>query len=346
MKGFPTRTPADLEDRPSRQQWMIDELWGEQAVGIVGGEPKCGKSFLALDLAVAVAAGVPCLRHFPAKQPGAVLLFAAADAGHIVRSRLQGIAQAAGAAFDTLDIAIIDVPILRLDHRDDRQRLVETVQRIKPRLLILDPLVRLHGVDENAVAEIAPILGFLRDLQRRFESAVVLVHHARKSAAARPGQALRGSSELHAWGDSNLYLRRRNRQILMTVEHRAAPGLDNIEIELADDGKGPALRLRQETPGDVEPETPERRILQVIADAEGPLSQRQIRQRAATRPATVSGALHKLIGEQRIERASKGGYRIAGGQALPKTVTSSNPQGATVTVTGNTQPDLPFQAAP
>ena len=346
MNGFPTQTPADLEDRPRQQQWLIDSLWGEQAVGIVGGEPKCGKSFLALDLAVAVAAGVPCLRHFPAKQPGAVLLFAAEDAGHIVRSRLQGIAQAAGAAFDTLDIAIIDVPILRLDHRDDRQRLVETVQRIKPRLLILDPLVRLHGVDENAVAEIAPILGFLRDLQRRFESAVVLVHHARKSAAARPGQALRGSSELHAWGDSNLYLRRRNRQILMTVEHRAAAGLDNIEIELADDGKGPALRLRQETPGDVEPETPERRILQVIADAEGPLSQRQIRQRAATRPATVSGALHKLIGEQRIERASKGGYRIAGGQALPKTVTSSNPQGATVTVTGNTQPDLPFQAAP
>ena len=346
MKRFPTRTPADLEDRPSRQQWMIDELWGEQAVGIVGGEPKCGKSFLALDLAVAVAAGVPCLRRFPAEQSGPVLLFAAEDAGHIVRSRLKGIACAAGTRFETLDIAVIDVPILRLDHRDDRQRLVETVQRIEPRLLVLDPLVRLHGVDENAVAEIAPILGFLRDLQRRFGSAVLLVHHARKSAAARPGQALRGSSELHAWGDSNLYLRRRNRQILMTVEHRAAPGLDNIEIELADDGKGPALRLRQETPGDVEPETPERRILQVIADAEGPLSQRQIRQRAATRPATVSGALHKLIDEQRIERASKGGYRIAGGQALPETVTSSNPQGATVTVTGNTQPDLPFQAAP
>ena len=344
MKGFPTRTPADLEDRPSRQQWMIDELWGEQAVGIVGGEPKCGKSFLALDLAVAVAAGVPCLRRFPAEQSGPVLLFAAEDAGHIVRSRLKGIACAAGTRFETLDIAVIDVPILRLDHRDDRQRLVEAVQRIEPRLLVLDPLVRLHGVDENAVAEIAPILGFLRDLQRRFGSAVLLVHHARKSAAARPGQALRGSSELHAWGDSNLYLRRRNRQILMTVEHRAAASLNDIEIELADNGEGPALRLRQEAPDDIEPETPERRILQVIADAEGPLSQRQIRQRAATRPATVTDALHKLIGEQRVERVPKGGYRIAGSRdALPETVTAPNPQDATVTVTGNTRLDSSFQ---
>ena len=231
MKGFPTRSPPDLEHRPQEQQWLVDGLWGRQAVGIIGGEPKCGKSFLALDLAVAVAAGVPCLRRFEADQPGPVLMFAAEDAGHIVRTRLQGIARAAGADFETLDIAVIDVPTLRLDHRNDRQRLQETMERIEPRLLVLDPLVRLHGVDENAVADIAPILGFLRDLQRRFETAVLLVHHSRKSGATRPGQALRGSSELHAWGDSNLYLRRRDKQIVMTVEHRAAPGLNDIEVD-------------------------------------------------------------------------------------------------------------------
>ena len=53
------------------------------------------------------------------------------------------------------------------------------MERIEPRLLVLDPLVRLHGVDENAVADIAPILGFLRYLQRRFGTAVLLVHHSR-----------------------------------------------------------------------------------------------------------------------------------------------------------------------
>ena len=81
MNGFPTRAPIELEDRPRQEQWLIDGLWGRQAVGIVGGEPKCGKAFLALDLAVAVAAGVPCLRRFAADEPGPVLLFAAEDAG-------------------------------------------------------------------------------------------------------------------------------------------------------------------------------------------------------------------------------------------------------------------------
>ena len=240
-------------------------------------------------------------------------MFAAEDAGHVVRTRLAGIARAAGAAFDTLDIAVIDVPTLRLDHRLDRQRLLETVERIGPRLLVLDPLVRLHGVDENTVAEIAPILGFLRELQRRFAAAVVLVHHARKSRATRPGQALRGSSELHAWGDSNLYLRRRDGQIVMSAEHRAAPGLNDVEIELADDPEGPALRLRRPLPAEAAPapETPEQRIVQALAEAAAPLSQRQIRERAATRPATVAEALHRLIGEGRVERVPQGGYRIA-----------------------------------
>ena len=94
-------------------------------------------------------------------------MFPAEDAGHLVRKRLHGVARAAGARFETLDIAVIDVPRLRLDDADDRSRLQQTVERVAPRLLILDPLVRLHGVDENTVADVAPILGFLRDLQRR-----------------------------------------------------------------------------------------------------------------------------------------------------------------------------------
>ena len=65
----------------------------------------------------------------------------------------------------------------------------------------------------------------------------------------------------------------------MTVEHRAAPGLNDIEVELADDGQGPALRLQRAVPNEAapEPESPEQRIVQALAEAETPLSQRQMR---------------------------------------------------------------------
>ena len=45
----------------------------------------------------------------------------------------------------------------------------------------------------------------------------------------------------------------------MSVEYRAAPGLNDFEVELADDGQGPALRLRRAVPDQTapEPETPD-----------------------------------------------------------------------------------------
>jgi len=79
------------EDTGGLTSWLIEDLWCDQAVGILGGEPKCCKSFLALDLAVSVASGAPCLRRFRPRHTGPVLLFPAEDAHAVVRQRLLGI---------------------------------------------------------------------------------------------------------------------------------------------------------------------------------------------------------------------------------------------------------------
>jgi hypothetical protein len=98
----------------------------------------------------------------------------------------------------------------------------ETVARLKPRLLILDPVVRLHRIDEKFSDDVAPLLALLRELQRRHAIAVAAVHYAKKGVGTiRAGQALRGSPEFHACGDSNLYLRRdSDDHVVLTVEHR------------------------------------------------------------------------------------------------------------------------------
>ena len=125
---LPTTRAANLAPPdPNEQVWLIEGLWGARAVGIIGGQPKCYKTFLALDLAVAVASGTPCLRRFPTPRAGRVLLFAAEDALHIVRARLEGIAHAAATEFESLDIHVISVPVLRLDHQEHQQALQATV---------------------------------------------------------------------------------------------------------------------------------------------------------------------------------------------------------------------------
>ena len=108
-----------LGTHAAARRWLVDQLWGDEAVGIVGGEPKCCKSFLALDLAVAVASGAPCMRRFAVARSGRVLLFAAEDALHVVRQRLVGIARAAGRDLADLDIQVITAPSVRLDVERD-----------------------------------------------------------------------------------------------------------------------------------------------------------------------------------------------------------------------------------
>ena len=51
MTQLPVQPAYRLAERAEQQHWLVTGLWGEEAVGIIGGEPKCCKSFLALDLA-------------------------------------------------------------------------------------------------------------------------------------------------------------------------------------------------------------------------------------------------------------------------------------------------------
>lgn len=312
---LPVQLASQLTSTGPQTRWLIQGLWTEQAVGILGGEPKCCKSFLALDMAVSVASGRPCLRHFPVCQRGPVLLFPAEDSLSVVRQRLEGICVAAGTDFASLPVQVITAPSLRLDLVADRQRLASTVEALSPKLLILDPLIRLHQADENESSQMAPLLSGLRQLQRRFHVAVLVVHHAKKEAhSLRPGQALRGSSELHGWGDSNLYLRRKRDRLSLCTEHRAAPSQDHLALELVDSGTALALSLvnSDSPPGPSAPDPPssDQRILQALASLNRPTSVKELRKLCGIKTATLCAALAQLRAEGLVHRQT-GGYRLA-----------------------------------
>ena len=182
MNRLPVAPAYTLAERAEEQRWLVDGLWSEEAVGIIGGEPKCCKSFLALDLAVSIAAGsrLPApLRRAKARR---VLLYAAEDALRIVRRRLDGICAAAGCHLADLDVQVITAPSPRVDLDADRTGLHETVARLKPRLLVLDPFIRLHQIDESISGEVAPLLAYLRPAAAAC-LAFILVHMPAKAPA-------------------------------------------------------------------------------------------------------------------------------------------------------------------
>ena len=313
MSLLPFQPAHSLKALPATQRWLIDGLWADQGVGIVGGEPKCCKSFLVLDMAVAVASKTPCLRRFAVAEAGPVLLYAAEDALHVVRARLEGICRIAGVALSEIDIQVITSESLRLDLAEHQAMLAATVERLQPKLLVLDPFVRLHRIDENASAEVAPLLAFLRQLQRRYGISVVVAHHAKKGGSnLRGGQALRGSSEFHAWGDSNLYLHRHGDEISLAIEHRAAPSHGGISLSLNANGDDVALSVvdRVAQSIDQSPVSAGEKIHTALATASAPISLTELRSACGIRKATLLRCLSTLIAEGRILK-SAAGYSLA-----------------------------------
>jgi AAA domain len=315
MNTLACKPARDLPVTEEEQPWLVRELWAEEAVGVIGAEPKTFKTFLALELAVAVASGAPCLRRFPVSRPGCVLLYCAEDSLTMVRRRLEGICAAAGLKLEELDIQVITEPSVRLDLEFVRRRLDATVAKLRPRLLILDPFVRLHRIDENASGEVAPLLAFLRELQRRHALAVLVVHHAKKGAGRiRAGQALRGSSEFHAWGDTNLYLKKQGDDtVSLTVEHRAAPSIRPLTLELATNRRGVALRIVDRAPTSVQPPSSvDDRIIAALTASQRPLSFPELRGQCRTRSATVYERIAALTAIGRVSKSSLG-YRLVEG---------------------------------
>jgi len=229
---LPVVRAANLDEPDPARRWLIEPLWIQGGVGTIGGLPKSCKSWMGLDVVVSVASGTPCLDAFPVRDAGGVLLYMAEDAAPLVKARLLGLCRHRALALDTLPIDVITAATVRLDWPSDQQRLAETVRRLSPRLLLLDPFVRLHQVNENQAREVSPLLGYLRALQRTYNLAVVVTHHARRNGAASGGLSLRGSGDFFAWVDTALSLRRRQHTLVLSVEHRAAAAPDSLTLAL------------------------------------------------------------------------------------------------------------------
>jgi hypothetical protein len=258
---------AELPSDEIAERWLVEQLWCSNSVGVIGGAPKCAKTWLGLDIALSVATGTPCLGKYNVPERGPVLVYLAEDALRAVRERVDGMARHRGLDLEEVEIHVITAPVLRLDQDRDSTRLWETARRLRPRLLLLDPLVRLHGIDENRAGEVAELLGYFRSLQRELGLSVLLVHHTRKNVGegVAAGQGLRGSGDIHAFGDSNLYLQRTKDHLILSSEHRAARASGPIYLELVATDVGKAhLEVIAERPNQTVRDLKER-LLDLLA---------------------------------------------------------------------------------
>jgi RecA-family ATPase len=303
-----TLPAAELVQKATPVEWLVDSLLLHSGAAILGGAPKAGKSFLALDLCVAVASGTTGAGYFRVEAPRPVILLCAEDPTAVLAQRLDALARSRSKTLHELPIEVIVEPVVRLP--EALPRLAATLLRSRPALLLLDPLIRLHRADENSATEMAIVLDGLRDLARASHTAILLVHHARKAPSnGSPGTGLRGSSDLAAFGDSNLYLRRLADSTLeLRIEHRAAAAPQPRCLKLCVEAQNSIAYFQPQERNDPHHDPTASRLLAILQQSPSPLSASALRTKLGLRNQTVVTALRVLLDQGLIHRGGRHGW--------------------------------------
>ncbi len=195
-------TLMEAANLPPRD-WLIDGLLARNAVGFFGGAPKVGKSWLALELALCVALGVPFLGHEVSRK-GRVLYFLGEESTPDVKSRADRLLKGRGrTAQEVGDNLFLAEGVPYLEQQEHRDSLIEVVREMRPELVVFDPLERfLTAGDTNSSKEMRAVNNYYREeLARRCQIGVIVVHHTDKK-----GHGLRGTGDFRAVSELTVLL--------------------------------------------------------------------------------------------------------------------------------------------
>ena len=210
-----------LQQQPASAPACLVEpgLLPPQGILFVGGEPKVGKSLLVANLALSLAAGSG-RTGFSIPAPRRVLICQFELPVPQFVGRLAVMRRAMGSAADLNLLVDTRATGHLLCAPQGMNHFLAAAKAAAAEVIILDPLYSTHDQDENDTRSMAALCQSLLRLRDAAQAALIVVHHVRKSITRYEiGSAFRGSSALHAVGDSYLLLTRPSPQ-LPTVELR------------------------------------------------------------------------------------------------------------------------------
>lgn len=210
------RNSLDLQRCFTQEPEPLDFVLPGFVAGTVGtlfSPGATGKSFLALEAAIAVASstdGGDLLRLHP-DASGRVVYLAAEDPDSVLSTRLYAIAQhlppvARESIIENLSIHSILGRGMDLGNRSHCDGIINYIED-GARLIVIDTISRLHTLEESSNGDMARLLQGLEYMAARTGAAVLFLHHISKGAATSgqgaTQQAARGASALtdnSRWG--------------------------------------------------------------------------------------------------------------------------------------------------
>ncbi len=302
-------------------QFTVDAIVPARGVTILSGEGGIGKSFLALDLAVAVAAGRDWVSKFPVMQGPVLYIDLENDEATIGRRLVQ---LCAG-----MDIDIDSLPLyipkrgkpgveLMLDTPEGRAWLWGAVEQYSPRLVIIDSLIAAHQGDENSNVLMRQLIGGLDGIAREGRLGIVVIHHQRKRGAVNDaGQLMRGASDLRNSIVSHLAARRQGDDEILCQHDKCRPARPSkpfmVKIAEHENGSLTVDLVAADEAVSARADSASRREAKVTEALGALLASRsgQLQEATGLPRRTLTRTLRDMLDKGLLLRSSDGVYRLA-----------------------------------
>jgi hypothetical protein len=304
--GYKVFSAAELMARVFPEpKWAVPGLLPE-GVNILAGRPKLGKSWLALNIAVAVASGGRALGAIEV-EAGEVLYLPLEDGEKRLQYRL-GATLAGGAIPESLyfntewprfdDGGLLMLREWFVDHPKRRLLVIDTLKRVRPRERVNG---RLYDGDYDALSPIG-------DMARQYGVSVLVVHHTRKADSEDPLDLVSGSLGLTGAADGVLVLKRGRGQA-DAVLHATGRDFEDKEVALRWDFAVTAWTMLGDA-AEYQRSNERQQVIDLLKAQRKPLAPKAISDLLGCKPATIRKLLWSMHRDGELYADGKGCYSL------------------------------------
>jgi hypothetical protein len=221
--------PLDLEallKLKVNTEWVVENILPPDSTAILSGPSGSGKTWLILDLALSIATGEKWLGQFEVQQ-GNCLLVDEENNTYLLQNRMRQLLKYRGLSSMTDKLGVfflvgesINLTPIGREHKPTVtfEKLLATTQALKPVLVIMDSLTRVHRSNESDSSQMSVILAITKRLVTETGSDVLFTHHFTKHGKPGSGERIRGSGDLRAWPDTTVLVEEQKGHIVITMD--------------------------------------------------------------------------------------------------------------------------------